>query len=79
MHHPLPKARRMGRATFRDWSRISDPDQAFAFIPQVVDDRPALNSYERVIAASIVNPRHVDIGMDDIGGLYEVKRTLVSP
>jgi hypothetical protein len=46
---------------------------------QLREDKPALNRYERVLAAHIVNPRAINIGMDDVGGLANIKRILVSP
>jgi hypothetical protein len=46
---------------------------------QLREDKPALNRHERVLAAHIVNPRDINIGMDDVGGLEIVKRILVSP
>ncbi len=36
------------------------------------------DNHEMVIATDVINPCDIDIGMDDIGGLEETKKTLVS-
>lgn len=36
------------------------------------------DNHEMIIAADVINPGDIDIGMDDIGGLEDTKKTLVS-
>ena len=36
------------------------------------------DNHEMIIAADVVDPSDIDIGMDDIGGLEDTKKTLVS-
>jgi len=37
-----------------------------------------LNEYEQLLASSVLNPHHIDVSLDDIGGLEAVKRDMVS-
>ena len=36
-----------------------------------------LNEYEQLLASSVLNPHHIDVALDDIGGLEAVKRDMV--
>lgn len=36
-----------------------------------------LNEYEQLLASSVLNPHHIDVSLDDIGGLEAVKRDMV--
>ena len=37
------------------------------------------NSYEDVIACDVINPDHINVSFDSIGGLEGIKERLVSP